>query len=233
MVNRLRVSNRTSLLFIATVGIGIFLLPSTLSLFAGQHTFYAGDDVSCRKCHQDIFDELYYGSVTSGPHLSFGQNCMACHRTGYTVMNVNNSFGISPRLPYLSPNSFFLGINSSETGFHAATTLECVFCHDRVPPQLTNVSEAHTIFYQNATSTRTLYYNNGTPKPNSGNQSVILLKGANTACIGCHTHIWINATWIRNSGYGIDVSETGGNYNITFSLNRTNVVTAVTANRGT
>lgn len=216
--------NKIVLLAIATLAMGMFFIPSTVSLFAGQHTFDGGGDVSCRKCHEDIYSEIY-NSGAGLPHVSFGETCMACHTTGYVWRSfIANVSGMTKGVH---------GVNKSEQGFHAATTVECVFCHDLVPKQITNVSESHTLFFLNATSTRTLYYNNGTPKPNNGNQSVVMLKGANTACVGCHTHVWVNATWVRNSGYGMDISETGGVYNITFSLNNTKVTTYVQANNGT
>lgn len=71
---------------IALVGIGIFALPSTIALFAGQHSFYnidaRGNQVPCVKCHGDVKAELgsnNNGPASPGPHANF--KCEYCHRT--------------------------------------------------------------------------------------------------------------------------------------------------------
>lgn len=75
-----------TLAIIALVGIGVFALPSTMSLFTGQHAFYnidaEGNQVPCVKCHGDIQSELKstHSEVTGtdGPHASM--TCEMCHR---------------------------------------------------------------------------------------------------------------------------------------------------------
>ena len=41
---------------------GITVLPEVYALFSGQHDFYdtskIGNQVPCKKCHSDIYDEL-------------------------------------------------------------------------------------------------------------------------------------------------------------------------------
>ncbi len=69
-----------ALLAIAVIATGTFTLPSTVSLFTGQHVWYnlndEGNDVPCEKCHADVADEL----GNSGPHVNM--ECWYCHRTG-------------------------------------------------------------------------------------------------------------------------------------------------------
>lgn len=74
-----------SLAIIALVGIGVFALPSTMSLFAGQHSFYnidaTGNQVPCKKCHGDVQAELganYVSASSRGPHNDM--SCEYCHR---------------------------------------------------------------------------------------------------------------------------------------------------------
>jgi len=74
-----------SLAIIALVGIGVFALPSTMSLFAGQHSFYnidaTGNQVPCKKCHGDVQAELganYVSDSSRGPHADM--TCEYCHR---------------------------------------------------------------------------------------------------------------------------------------------------------
>jgi len=74
-----------TLAIIALVGIGVFALPSTMSLFAGQHSFYnidaTGNQVPCQKCHGDVKAELGANRVSDsspGPHADM--SCEYCHR---------------------------------------------------------------------------------------------------------------------------------------------------------
>ncbi len=59
-------------------GISIWVIPNTLSLFGGQHSFYNIDPVDsqipCIKCHGDIQMELHTGYI----HNNF--TCSDCHR---------------------------------------------------------------------------------------------------------------------------------------------------------
>ncbi|VVB55874.1 Cytochrome c7 c [uncultured archaeon] len=79
-------NTKFTLAIIALVGIGVFALPSTMSLFAGQHSFYnidaTGNQVPCQKCHGDVKAELQGSSnsitPTKGPHADF--QCEYCHR---------------------------------------------------------------------------------------------------------------------------------------------------------
>lgn len=77
---------KLSLALIALVGIGVFALPSTVALWAGQHSFYnidaQGNQVPCQKCHGDVKAELSSNADsttgTPGPHANF--KCEYCHR---------------------------------------------------------------------------------------------------------------------------------------------------------
>jgi hypothetical protein len=79
-------NSKFTLALIALVGVGVFALPSTMALFAGQHSFYnidaTGNQVPCVKCHGDVKAELASGysssTNTSGPHAKF--QCEYCHR---------------------------------------------------------------------------------------------------------------------------------------------------------
>ncbi len=79
-------NSKFTLALIALVGIGVFALPSTMALFAGQHSFYnidaTGNQVPCTKCHGDVKAELSSGGSattgTKGPHAEF--KCEYCHR---------------------------------------------------------------------------------------------------------------------------------------------------------
>ena len=82
----MNLNSKFSLALIALVGVGVFALPSTMALFAGQHSFYnidaTGNQIPCTKCHGDVKAELSSGSSavtgTKGPHAAF--KCEYCHR---------------------------------------------------------------------------------------------------------------------------------------------------------
>ena len=46
----------------AVIATGLFALPGTVAMFGGQHDWYDlnpdGNDVSCEKCHADIYAEM-------------------------------------------------------------------------------------------------------------------------------------------------------------------------------
>lgn len=241
-------NSKIILLSVAVIAVGLFALPSTMSLFAGQHTWYDPKELSCFKCHQDVKDELA-GSENKVHGEAWAQACEGCHKTPAVTVSGNSTLNGGTPFFYTSG----LGANRTKQGFHAATTLECVACHSGVAVSaysasnynsttgtwadyknsLGNPQEAHTAFANAATSTRVLYNDDGTVKSSTGNQSQVMLKGANTACVGCHTHIWVNATWKRNSGYGFTADESSGSYELSFWLNSTVVETSVAANQGT
>lgn len=95
-------NTKFTLAIIALIGIGVFALPSTMSLFAGQHSFYnidaTGNQVPCQKCHGDVKAELggQLSPVTGtyGPHASF--QCEYCHRIEQGSSSGDNAVAIVP-----------------------------------------------------------------------------------------------------------------------------------------
>jgi len=81
-------NTKFTLAIIALVGIGVFALPSTMSLFSGQHSFYnidaTGNQIPCTKCHGDVKAELGANADplnptrSPGPHAAM--SCEECHR---------------------------------------------------------------------------------------------------------------------------------------------------------
>lgn len=105
----------------AIVSLVIIAMPSTVSLFGGQHAWYdlfeKGTDVPCQKCHADIFSEMGSGI---GPHMNetgFGQmKCEFCHRSVEFSDNTTYATG-----------SGDISIPGRES--HAASTMDCMDCH--------------------------------------------------------------------------------------------------------
>ena len=66
------------ILYVALMAFGLYVMPNTVSLFAGQHTFYSGMGVQCEKCHSDILPQLVAGG-------SYGKHLAAAGNTNYTT----------------------------------------------------------------------------------------------------------------------------------------------------
>lgn len=157
-------------LIIAIAAIGIVILPQTIAMFAGQHNWYdttlPGSQVPCAKCHTDIFDELNSNGTVNLMHRT-----QAGDATGCDACHITTAPGLE-------------GLTQGPGGqFHAAASPACMDCHSGTgggglsAMEIVNGSaEVHTAFYD---------------------QSLIatFLKGANEACISCHTHIGVNITW--------------------------------------
>jgi hypothetical protein len=88
------------LVIIALVGIGLYALPSTVALFAGQHSFTnidpTGNQIDCGKCHGDVGAELV-GTVnaqtgTKPPHSDM--KCEFCHRLAIGQSSGDNAYAL-------------------------------------------------------------------------------------------------------------------------------------------
>ncbi|MCW7076928.1 MAG: hypothetical protein OCU18_06540 [Candidatus Syntrophoarchaeum sp.] len=198
--------NTPLLLMIAVLAIGIFALPQSVALFSGQHSWYnltpQGNDVPCEKCHGDIASEI----ASSGAHKNI--ECGGCHRADARVGYAGDWEGD------VDPGQ----------GAHAASTIECMICHDR-GTNFTHhnigsdeCSDCHTSPFVapgaggfNLTDPSVLPSDTGTKAAHMQfvhdaiNET--LMEGANEACIACHTHVGVNITWTKNVVLNFEASE--------------------------
>ena len=216
-------NSKVLMLLVAVIAVGLFALPSTLSMFAGQHSWYDPKDsggIPCTKCH---FIEKQELSGSNGPHS-----------TGYTKL-VNTSMNYSTTT---DPNgtaggiNFWGGANSDDdrcygchqragsndsshsllagswdlhrNDQHAAIAVWCIDCHPWVETELTHDKAAHRWFYEDLNSS-------SAPSDN------IALQKPNRACLGCHTHVGVNLTWERNEFVSYDVNCDKTGYNVTWN----------------
>ncbi|MFO7966502.1 MAG: hypothetical protein R6U44_02765 [Archaeoglobaceae archaeon] len=100
---------RAALLALAILAIGVLVLPSTVTLFAGQHTWYYKEALPCEKCHADVADEFQSSANYHPPGNTYPvwEACVLCHQ-------------VEPLYP---------GDVSQEAGKHAATVVPCDYCH--------------------------------------------------------------------------------------------------------
>ena len=82
------------LLGFAVLAIGIFVLPSTMSMFVGQHNWYSVQtesqrDTVCKRCHLAEYQEF---EANQGAHKTFkddqqlGAGCVMCHSVNVTAL---------------------------------------------------------------------------------------------------------------------------------------------------
>jgi hypothetical protein len=73
--------NRKILLYLALMVLGLYVMPNSVALFAGQHSFYSGMGVSCDKCHSDVLSQLQSpdGAYVYNKHMAAARN------TNYTT----------------------------------------------------------------------------------------------------------------------------------------------------
>ena len=188
-------NSKVLLLSVAVIAIGLFAMPSTLSLFAGQHTFYNGSEVKCEKCHADIYSELGNSLENTAHTAGVFADCEYCHKTNTTNLSVPISG---------TANANYTGTNvTGNANAHAAVTMECINCHTGVDEELQGSEAAHGAYY------------------NASNASgaTVKMNGANVACIGCHTHAYINVTWTRAIGYNITSTANSTGWDLNFSMN--------------
>ncbi|KAF5433159.1 hypothetical protein C5S35_16650 [Candidatus Methanophagaceae archaeon] len=203
-------TNKIALLAIAVVAIGIFALPSTVSLFSGQHSWYGLDDegsqVPCMKCHGDINDEMR--DTDNGVHRGLASPGCDCHRvTGTGVADGDGT-----------------GLANPGTTSHAAETIACMLCHEN------NTRTGNTTSYPFAggfnttlvydfTDAPTTQYNYSWGSGDGGGEYAAhndfikeaikddLMTDSNEACIACHTRIGVNITWTKSTVMHFDAGE--------------------------
>lgn len=211
------------ILAIAIIAIGLFILPSTLSMFVGQHTWYSvknPDDMEilCAKCHQPEVDEWNQNIIAGGAHSTFEteyptqSGCTICHQVNASALS---DYGIN--VTSLSAYNFedftqeglsntsnaidFQGKWRSQSTPHAAIKVDCADCHYNATKQLSNPDSAHSDFYNQSSASAT----------------------DSAACIGCHTMTDMNISWYKFGGLNVNatINKTTEEWEITITTNTT------------
>jgi hypothetical protein len=209
-------ANRNLFLIAAIIGIGIFVLPSTLSMFAGQHSWYDPNNngIPCAKCHFLEEEEL---AASGGPHdpdysglLNMSANyngsagdgnpggsdfwsgdtvtdrCYGCHQV---TGSANSTHALADSWA-----------NQNDT-VHAAVAVWCIDCHPWVENELTATNAAHKAFYEDL----------------EGGATITGLQNPNQACLGCHTHVGVNLSWTRNEYVSYNVTCDSSGYEVSWN----------------
>jgi hypothetical protein len=204
-------NSKFALVTIAVVAIGLFALPSSISLFSGQHAWYdlgnAGSQVPCEKCHAEIRDEM----VSTGAHEGF--TCECCHRTDAAVGSYAGESG------------------ETGTGAHAASTEDCMICHDFEAQGHLDYTHDYIDPTVNCKACHPGFFGSGSPfPPTAGGLNLTtdpqdtgikaahkafvmdskdceLMVGPNEACISCHTRVGVSITWTKRENLNFNANE--------------------------
>jgi len=212
------------LLSVAILAIGLFVLPQTMAMFIGQHTWYSvrsptDEYAMCEKCHINEVAEWNANNDGNGAHSryvdEYGAGCF-CHQINETRLAEYNLFENNSNISKFNFTiwSEMDTLNNSSnwawrptTTPHAAVIIDCVDCHWNESQQIMNTNSAHYAFWNQTKNA-----------DNTDN---------NTACMACHTHTHLNITWVRLSGINIVANHTDATalpynaWNISVTINET------------
>jgi len=71
--------NKKILLYLALMTLGVYAMPNTVALFAGQHSFYNNIGAACDTCHSDVMSQLEGSGDVYNKHKAAAAN------TNYTT----------------------------------------------------------------------------------------------------------------------------------------------------
>lgn len=195
---------RIILLGIAVASMGLVVLPETLALFAGQHNFYdttqTGIQVPCQKCHADIQTELTSSvNKVNAVHNAIG--CIGCHVIGAAMEgNIAHSAGTVECMTCHNGR-----LTSAQAHLlRDKTNLSCMDCHNiRNGVFATSINASSIYLYTDAHRSMVVGANNS-----------VLLKGANEACVACHTHVAVNITWKKPTTMVFEANVNNGQWSV-------------------
>ena len=209
-------NSKILMLSVAVIAVGLFALPSTLSMFAGQHSWYdpkVSGGIPCAKCHFLEKDEL---AGSGGPH-DVGYDLLVNTTMDYgngdgvgggdtfwggTASIDSRCYGCHQRAGSDADHPFLNGSwDTQRNEKHAAIAVWCIDCHPWVETELTHTKAAHKPFYEDLVD----------------ETDDMHLQKENRACLGCHTHVGVNITWTRNEFVSYDVNCTSGGYEVSWN----------------
>jgi len=188
------------------LGLGLYVIPQTVSLFAGQHNWYnisaEGNQIPCQKCHADVRDEL----SGSNYHKSF--ECGYCHRANASIAYANGST--------LTTDS------TKEWAAHAASTVACMLCHQINAQQAVrqyiwnNLPSNPPVAGGFAITLSSFNYTNATITGSNSTHSQLvssainssLMDDSNEACMACHTNVKVEFNITHLTGMSLVVNNT-------------------------
>ncbi len=214
------------LITIIVLALGVIVLPSTVSIFHGQHIWYNlsgyGNNVPCVKCHADVYAEL-----EQSVHKNL--KCSDCHRANKSIT-------------YASVSGSYTNATPGREA-HAASIVACMMCHQinasyasKTPGpyaggfNVTMLGVVSKYNYSNATYSGVVAAHNpfvayAIAKANGSK----LLLDSTEACVACHTNSEVSMNFTVNTGINVTALDTPLGYSSITGLNESQInVTGIT-----
>ncbi len=205
---------KLTILMVAVVAIGVFSLPSVLSLGTGQHKFLNGSAVQCGKCHANAGDGVYRELQAStqnqyGPDGLLTNDVSRYAVSGGTIHNSSYFWERTGKYDCARCHEVTTGARTKTSGGHTGVKKEvvCTQCHageygravGTIP--VGTSTDAHKDFVL-ATGSLTGRGVNGT-----------------YACMGCHTAVRVagSPSYTYDPGTLLDGLQIGGNWSIDYT----------------
>ncbi len=234
------------LLSVAVLAIGLFVLPQTMAMFVGQHTWFSvktadSQYVMCQKCH---VNEVAEWRANTGAHANYsadlGGGCF-CHQInetalaayGLTESNALGAYGFNFtnwRWNYTNttggraggaPEWYNTTSGAWQWGWRPGTGN--VSPHAAVIIDCVDCHWNEMQQINNPKSAHFAFWN----QTNTATKSADVNTDNNTVCMACHTHTHLNITWKRIEGLTIIADHTNASlsgaaaWNLTVNTNDT------------
>ena len=182
------------LLLTSVIAVGMFVLPSTMALYTGQHDFVDGENVECGKCHvasKDLIaQELENGSVHEG------MGCGGCHGGDAGLVDTRGN------------------VTDGEVTAHAAGIgINCIGCHGSANVTTNRDGQVNVSYELELSTSAHKYLTFNTTGDATGD-----INDKDLVCVACHTRVnvdLINVSLTPDTGVNITI-EGGGDGNWTY-----------------
>ena len=224
------------LLSVAVLAVGLFILPQTMAMFIGQHTWYSVKTTDaqynlCEKCH---VNEVYEWKANTGAHAQYsedlGGGCF-CHQINETALGVygltetlapgaygfnftnwrwntsNTTSGKGSGSPEWYNASANGGAGAWEWGWRPGLNQSSGGSpHAAVIIDCVDCHYNEMVQINNPDSAHFAFWNQTKTGSNANTDN-------NTVCMACHTHTHLNITWERIEGLTIIANHTNASLN--------------------
>jgi len=191
--------SRGTMLLLALLVLGIYVLPSVTARFAGSHTMEVNtttggpQNMACGQCHGYIVDELnattksdyvVYQHMVAAGASTVSTVCKFCHTTSTVIDGSHTQVTIKPCT------------DSTCHGNESSTEIT-----RNITGRLNNTADVHRGWYQGMEST--------TDPLGRVDASGTALKAGYYTCLGCHTHVGVAFNVTRPNSYNVTMTISG------------------------
>lgn len=161
---KMKLTGKITMLMIAVVAIGVFAMPSVMSVGSGQHTFLNRTQVDCNKCHT---------SSTDGVSNELNQS-------GYQVYTYNQAGKVA-----------FTGTQQIHKMDGSGTVGTCKSCHALAA---VGAGTDHTAVTRQPSCTATCHTIALSELQTTSDPHTRFSTAGNAGCMGCHTKVAVGGS---------------------------------------